>query len=107
MVEILAGKEFKSAVGDKIKGIKVMFGHIGINKMIRYSSGNVNHGITVNYSLEFRAQWRGQLWRYKFNSLSTYGIKIVGIYKSSPRKPLEMEKSGALEEPWGTPDFQF
>lgn len=107
MVEILAGKEFKSAVGDKIKGIKVMFGHIGINKMIRYSSGNANHRITVNYSLEFRAQWRGQLWRYKFDSLSTYGIKIVGIYKSSPRKPLEMEKSGALEELWGNPDFQF
>lgn len=39
-------------------GIKFLFGHFRINKM-SYSRGNTNHRITVNYSLDFRAQWRG------------------------------------------------
>lgn len=45
---------------DKTKEIKVLFNHSRINKMIRYLSRNVNHRNTVNYSLELRAEWRGQ-----------------------------------------------
>lgn len=53
------GKCPKVHVGDKIKEMKILFSHVRINKMIRYLSRYVNHRITLNYSLEFRAQWRG------------------------------------------------
>ena len=48
----------RCTLGTKSKKIKVLFGHFRINK-ISYSRGNTNHRITVNYSLDFRAQWRG------------------------------------------------
>lgn len=40
--------QLKVHVGGKMKEIKVLCGHIRINQMIRYSSGNVNHRITIN-----------------------------------------------------------
>lgn len=102
---ILVVGNAKAHVGDKIEEIRVLFGHFRLDKMIRYSPGNVNHRITVNYSLEFRAQWRGMM-EVQSDGLPWMVFKTMGIYIGWSKETLEMENGGALEEPWNNSSSQ-